>query len=349
MFIYIDESGTFAYPQRGGHSYACAGALTIPDRFHDKALKLFKRCKSAWNCVGEEPKGSHLAEDQVAEVIDLLLICRARFHVCATDMTYNSPDAVATRKTEQADRLLANITPQHNPALVAQFKDYQLKMNALSNQLFVQLCVMTTLVIRHLQDIVVYYALTDPPELGQFRWNVDRKDNTKTTYEDIWGTLLWQFIQGVQVTHNPRDWIVCIEGGDYSHFEKYCDRIDKWPRHLHMRRPEMREAKGVDVINISKILRDSFVFGDSASTPGLQLCDIVTNAFRRAISGRLQYGGWKDLGRLMFRRDNQSACFVQLEDETKPSISIEENPCAEVVMAMTRVAGDPLGDYQVIE
>ena len=183
MFIYIDESGTFAHPNGGGHSYACAGALTIPGRFHDQILKSFSDLKSGWHC--RAPKGKDLTEAQVAGVVDVLLAGKARLHVCATDMVYNTPDAIAARKRQQADRLMANITHEHKPTLVQQLRDCQEKINSLSDQLFVQMCVMTVLVTKHLQDAVIHYALSDPPELGEFRWIVDRKDKAKTTYENL--------------------------------------------------------------------------------------------------------------------------------------------------------------------
>jgi len=183
------------HPNDGGHSYACAGALTIPGRFHGHILESFNKLKRRWNC--SEPKGRDLTEAQVANVIDLLLDGKARLHVRATDMAYNTPDAIAARKLQQADRLTANITHEHKPKLVQQLRGFQEKIKSLSDQLFVQMCVMTDLVNKQLQDAVIYYALSDPPELGEFCWIVDRKDRTKTTYEELWHTLLSPFIQGV--------------------------------------------------------------------------------------------------------------------------------------------------------
>lgn len=342
MFIYIDESGSFAHPPSHVHSYACAGALTIPDRFHTKALELFKRLKKNWSSEDQEPKGSNLTECQVAEVVELLLACQAKFHVCATDMAHNTPDAIHARKVEQANRLLANVTDKHQPSLVQELKDCQDKMKALPDQLFVQLCVMTCLVTKHLHDTIIHYALADPSELGEFRWVVDRKDKTKTTYEDLWHTLLSPFIQGRQFAEGLSDRIVCVAEGDYSYFEKFCDKIDKWPDHLPAKHPGIREEKGIDIIIVSKILRDSFILSDSASTPGLQLADIITNTFRRAISGRLQYSGWKNMGKLMFGWRGKAARLVQFGDSKKTSIPIEDDLCAKVIMEMTSLAGSPL-------
>lgn len=341
MFIYIDESGSFVYPKDGTRSYVCTGALTIPDRFHGKALKSFKELKRNWACENQEPKGSHLSEYQMAEVIDLLRRCQAKFHVCATNMAYNTRDAVVARKMEQADRLLANITTQHMPSLVEHVKDRRRKMKALSNQLFVQFCMMTELVTCHLQDTLVHYALADPAELARFRWNVDQKDKTKTAYEDIWYALLPGLVQSRQFSEDPRDRILLVSEGDYSYFERFCKVVDEWPDHLPTYRPGIREARDIRVFEIGRILHDSFTFEDSARSLGLQLSDIVTNAFRRAISGRLQYDGWRDLGRLMFRRNGIR--LVHYGGVNARSIPLEDDLCTEVVMQMTSVAEGLLG------
>jgi hypothetical protein len=338
MFIYIDESGSFVYAGHERHAYSCAGALTIPGRFHGQVLKSFARLKRQWHKAGSELKGKDLNEAKVASVIDILLEGNAHFHVCATDMAYNTPSAMSARKNTQADHLMAHITDQHKPELVQKIRDIQSKIRALPDQLFVQFCVMTELVNKHLQDVVIHYALVDPPELGEFRWVVDRKGERKTTYEDIWHTLLSPFIQGRQLTRRHGSRISCIEGGDYSYFERYCDQISKWPRHLPARKAPDTTTQPINVIDISKILRDSFALGDSAAFPGLQLADIATNTFRRAISGRLQYEGWKDLGKLMFRWGDKAACMVHFADSTATFIPIADELTAQVITQMAQGA-----------
>ena len=341
MFIYIDESGYFAYHTRSAYSYSCAGALTIPSRFHGQILKSFSRLKCRWGCSGHEPKGRELTEAQVASVVDLLLAGKARFHVCATDMAHNTPETILAYKHEQAARLMANVTDQHNTKLVHEIRDLQQKINSLSNQLFIQFCVMTHLVNKHLQDVVIHYALSDPPELGEFRWVIDRKEKSKTTYEDLWHTLLAPFIQSRQFSGGLDDRIVCVAEGDYSHFEKFCGQLNTWPQHLPPRREQKAEDKPIGTINGGKIIRESFTLGDSATSPGLQLTDIVTNAFRRAMYGRLQHSGWKDLGKMMFRWGDKAVHLIHFGNPA-PWIPIDEGLPARVIIEMTRVAGNPL-------
>jgi hypothetical protein len=338
MFTYIDESGAFVYAGDEKHAYSCVGALTIPGRFHGKVLKSFKRLKRQWHSDASEVKGKDLKEAQVAAVIDMLLECHCHFHVCATDMMYNPPEIISARKNAQAARLMAHMTDKHRPKLIQQIQSIQAKMKAMPDQLFVQFCVMTGLVSQHLQDSVMHYAFDDPPELGEFRWIVDRKACAKTDYEDLWHTLISPILEGQHCSTGSESRVACVEGGDYSYFEKFCTSIDKWPSYLPAPRQQPPASGPINVILIGKILRDSFTLGDSKSFAGLQLADIVTNAFRRAISGRLQYPGWRNLGKLMFRWGSTAIQLIHFNDNATSIIPVVEELPAKVIMHMTKMA-----------
>ena len=53
--------------------------------------------------------------------------------------------------------------------------------------------------------------------------------------------------------------------------------------------------------NLGKVLYESLSFVDSQNCCGLQLVDIVTSTFRRALMGRLRQRGYERLGELMRR------------------------------------------------
>jgi len=117
MFIYIDESGSFAYPKSPRPSYACAGALTIPERRHSALLTGFKKLKRTWGREGKEIKERELDEKKIAELIDLLLRHGVKFHACVVDILLHPPSLLTRRKEEQAERLFANITEKHQASL----------------------------------------------------------------------------------------------------------------------------------------------------------------------------------------------------------------------------------------
>ena len=337
MFIYIDESGSFSYPRQHRHSYACTGALTIPERRHSAVLKGFKTLTRKWGQVGQEIKGRELDERQVAQVIELLVGNDVKFHACVTDLLHYSPESVASRKDEQAKRLFSNITDRHHPNLVRQIQNAADKIRRIPDQLFLQLCMMMELINAQLHDVMIYFSHKAPPELGSFRWVTDRKDREKTAYEELWQNLLPAVIQGQQFSNDFQNKIVFLEGGNYDYCSRFFKKIEKWPDYLPEQSPGLREKTNIDVIEIGPVLKESFTLRDSREKPGLQLADIVTNALRRAMMGNLQLKGWADLGALMFRWKNKSVRLIHLAG--KQSVQMDDRYAARVIMTITRKAG----------
>lgn len=339
MFIYIDESGTFSHPQRDRHAYACAGALTIPERRHGPVLKSFKTLTRHWGRIGQEIKGRELNERQVNEVIRLLDENHVKFHACVTDMLLNTKELLEFRKKTQAEYLLAHITDQHHPNLVHKLRDIGTRICEMSDQLFVQLCMMIHLVNAQLHDVMIYFAKYGPEDLGTFRWIADRKNDRETSYEDLWQTLLPFFIQGRQFADEFEDKIVFLKGGNYDYCKRFFLQVDKWPNYLPEPKPGIREKNGIDIVDIRPILKESFTLADSRDRLGLQLADVVTNALRRALIGNLQADGWTDLGRLMFRWKDNSVRLVHFGDGKHKHVDIDDEHVARVIMEITKKAG----------
>jgi hypothetical protein len=335
MFIYIDESGTFAAPRSQKHSYTCAGALTISERRHSAVLKSFKTLKRGWGLKCLEVKGRDLNEPQIAQVIKMLVENNVKFHACATDMLLNSPQVVFSWKADLISRLSANLTDRHHPELVQQVTNTANAIRSMPDQLFLQLVVMIELVNSHLHDMMIHFAQQDPPELGKFRWIVDRKDKKITEYENTWRTLLPPCIKSRQSSDGPHNWIRFIPGGNYGHFKRFCKRIDKWPDHLPAQSPGLRERTGIEVMDINLVLHESFMFAGSTEKPGLQLADIITNALRRAMMGHLQHQGWSELGRLMFKWRSGCVRLLHFGNGTLPV----DDDCARVLTRIAERAG----------
>lgn len=339
MFIYIDESGSFSHPQRDEHAYACAGALTLPERTHGKILKTFKTLCRRWGRTGEEVKGRELDEKQVRQVIEMLVACRAKFHACVTDMALTTKELLDIRKKVQAEHLLANITDQHHPNLVRQLRDLGERLREMPDQLFVQLCVMTQLINAHLHDAMIFFANDAPEELISFRWVVDRKNDKETSYEATWRTLLTPFIHGRQFSDHFEDKIFFLKGGNYEYCARFFQRLDQWPDHLPEQKPGLREKTGIHVVDIRPILQESFSLRDSHSCLGLQLADVVTNALRRALIGNLQPEGWSDMGRLMIRWEGQCVKVVHFGDGHQKPAPLDDEYAARVIMRINDRAG----------
>jgi hypothetical protein len=92
---------------------------------------------------------------------------------------------------------------------------------------------------------------------------------------------------------------------------------------------------------LSKILYESLTFSASAGTAGLQLVDIVTNAFRRAMMGRLSFNGFERIGELMVRI-GRSPFELHLFSSTTTLPSLDEyTDPHEVIKGRSRIAGTP--------
>jgi hypothetical protein len=175
------------------------------------------------------------------------------------------------------------------------------------NQLFVQLYLTIELVDRVIQTATLYYSQRIPKELGQFNWVVDRKDRELTAMERLWTTLIVPIGQTRALTEP----FITVKEGDYAHFDRFRLAIEGSDRAKEVQWLEENAAfpKGHGqprrIVDMKKVLQESFRFADSENDLGLQLADIVASACRRAFNGNLQQIGWEKLGRLLVKKDGK--------------------------------------------
>jgi hypothetical protein len=293
MEIYIDESGNFVRPPAGELNLSCVGALIIPD-FHERAVtSRFEALKRRWG-EGGEIKGSRLSDRQVEAVVDLLIGCECLFFVGATEMSVNDDAVMAAYQREQAAEFSVPATAEAHPMLRTQLNALRAAFEQMPAQLFLQTVVLTDLLKKVIDVATLHFAMTRPAEAGAFRWVIDGKDATKTRYEAAWELMAGGLIQG-RCIENPG---VMAKEGNYTHFERFFVTDRDWPQHLPPPRTRDPRRPG-KMLNLSKILHESLRFADSEATVGLQLADIVTNGFRRAMMGRLHPRAYRRMGNLM--------------------------------------------------
>jgi len=242
-----------------------------------------------------------LNEGHVRSLVSLLNEYDVKFHVCLTDMSYTSNDFMLKRKMIQADKLFEHITDNHHPDLVSELKVIADQIRLMPDQLFAQMFVMIELINVVLRDSLLYYPFSDPSALSDFRWIVDHKNDKETNYEYVWKTMLPAFIQSRQFRNSLEEKIFCIKEGNYDFCERFVERISEWPSHLPKTSEKESNDDKIEVFKLHEILKESFTLADSEKNLGLQIADIVTNAFRRAITGNLQKSGWDLIGNLMFK------------------------------------------------
>lgn len=131
-----------------------------------------------------------------------------------------------------------------------------------------------------------------PKELGEFNWSIDAKNPNadKTDYEELWSTLLMPILE-------TNFKLGQFEHGDYSYFSRYEVNLDDMTDH----QKSLGTADSIGGVDIKKLISESLSFDDSASTAGLQLGDIISSAFNRAMNGNLELKGWRHIGALMVK------------------------------------------------
>lgn len=294
MHIFIDESGSFAAPPEPRPSVSCVAALVVPDRTLGDVATAFRMWKRRHGFdPGKEVKGSALDEPQIADLIALLRRYPVLLEVYAVDMGMHVPAHIAARKEEQARMLTASLTEEHHPNFIREAEDYAEKIRRVSDPLFVQMVLNIELVNAVLDLAPTYYGMRLPAELAAFRWVVDAKQKKLTDYEDAWRTLAPPALQDKSFK-SPRP---VLPGVEYSHLR----RRYQIPAHLvpeaHRRRAADRPGPGA-FTDAGRLVWDDFRFGTSDQEPGLQIVDILANAVRRAIHGKLRETGWGEIGSL---------------------------------------------------
>ncbi len=311
MHIFIDESGVFLAPPRPKPRVCCVAALVVGDAVVNDLLADFVQLRDSWAAGRGEIKGSTLQEEQVAQVIALAVRYDALLEICAVDTGRTLDADVSAAKVEQADALRASVNEREfHPNVVRWMNDLADRWERLSNPLMIQLFATVHVAKQVLHEAPTYYAQRTPRELAAFHWVLDRKDRQLTPYEELWMELVCPFLQ----TESLSDPFALVEGLDYSHMERFRIGTDRFP-HLHRLIDEYSHARGkprpATAWNVKMLLQESVAFEDSAERPGLQLVDVLGNAFSRAMNANLRTDGWGEMGRLMIAAVREApAAFV---------------------------------------
>jgi hypothetical protein len=191
---------------------------------------------------------------------------------------------------------------------------------------------MNQLVARQMRDTSVYFAFKRPAELGSYHWVLHAKNENPTPYEEIWGNLIAGFLQTESFSRHIH---LTVDGGDYSYFERFCKKLDKWPDHLPNRISGAPREAPAEIVDISLIMNESFTVEDAVSVPGLRMADICINAFRRAVVGNLKRTGWHDLGKLMLYLDANPVVVVRIDLSHETPMSSGGEPLAATIERIT--------------
>ena len=307
MQIFLDESGAFAGIGKPV-SLSAMAALVIPD-------SRLARVKAEWRRLRRtfpkdhrgEVKGKALTEDQVIDVSRLLSQHRCIAEVSVIDMGLHKLEEIEAHMEGQMNGMSANLTDEHHPNVWATIERLKFTLSTMKPPQYVQAVMILDLLHRLLDHAMLYHVQRTPAELGNFSWVVDAKgdNNIKNTWEEWWTTLIGPILQSATLRKPGAH----LAGANYKAFQKrYCS--DEWPDHL----PE-REVDAPPAMHINKVFQDTRF--SSEVEAGLELVDIVANAIRRTVAGRLDDRAWGPLSGLFIRRHQHCIHFITLNGVTR--------------------------------
>lgn len=333
MNTYIDEAGVFVVPANRQQYVCCLVGLTVPSMQERDIFFDFLRLRDQWGRPEVEVKGSSLSESQIAEVVELLRTRDVVAEVVAIDMARHTDAGISAFKEAQAASLTKNLTAAHHPNLVRQAASLQGRWGALPNQLFVQSYLIIALIRDLIQTTTLYYSQRLPSELAQFGWVIDAKDKAITEMERIWTTVVLPILE----THALSEPLLFLKEADYSHFQRFLiDEATTDPdtrRHADWLKQHTGQDRTFSGIDARLLMEEHRRFANSRDELGLQLADVIANAFYRTLNGALRAEGWNELGTLLIARRRTALHFVELltNADERSGVRLVDHPIADVV------------------
>jgi hypothetical protein len=306
MHIFVDESGTFTQGQTAD-AVSVVGALIVPEVRLAKIQEKYAALRSDLPKQKGEVKGRLLGEADVARVVAMLRRYEVLFEVTAIDLAVHKPEEIVSHQMAQAEQITRTLTEKHSKKIQGQVRDLRHRLELMAPQLYAQAAATFSTVRTVIQHATMYYAQRIPKELGAFYWVIDAKDRVGTTdWEEWWSVVVALDLQSRSLS----DPFGTLEGADYSYFQRFYGEVS----------PGMKaHFKGADRgVDGGMITQEHLRFSSEAEA-GLEIADIITNAIRRALSGRLALSGWAGIRSLMIHRKGPYIELVSLRDAVVPS------------------------------
>lgn len=291
MDIFLDESGTFTLGAQD-RSVAVVGALVATEtqlpilhRRYSQLRPLLPKDDKG------EVKGRLLGESDIAKVIDVARRSGLIYEATVVDLLPEHATAIQEHRRGQCECLTKHLTNRHHPNVVAWVHGLRERLERMSLPLYVQSHATFDLIWRTFQHATLYYSQREPHSLARFRWIVDAKaPGGITDWEDWWSRVVQPFMQ----SHSLREPFAQLVEGDYSHL---AGKEIPMPEYLVEEFPRLEGEAGHSLNEAFRELEFS-----SQASPGLELVDVVTNALRRGLTGRLKESGWRGIAGIMIHR-----------------------------------------------
>lgn len=326
MNIFIDESGSFTWhPQP--NSWCVVAAVTAPETSRRDIAEVLRKVRAKHGAYKGEVKLPQMGERGLGEFLDDLAEVDLALFATATDSGLNSPELVATHRTAQSAAIRANLPRMKYEGGRAGVTLLADQIDSLPNQLYVQLICQVSLLDDVMRRAINFWVQRHPATLREFRWRVDQKNTTKTTFESAFEKLAPALLQ----TRSIKTPTFFVNEFDYRHFSAYRFAEGEFPSYLQTD----YDLPPMEGFNLQKLFRGNLTFADSKQLDGLQITDILASGLRRVLKQAFDDPQRiaEKLGRLTIQNTNglQSINLISLGSE-----ETLRAPQANVVKALTQ-------------
>jgi hypothetical protein len=308
--IFIDESGSFVWhPLRG--SWSVVVAVAMPESSRRGLESVCHRIRRIHGAYNGEVKLQQLGESGYKHFLDELAEVDVAVFATATDSGLNAPALVEAHRAAQVEDIRSNIPRMKFEGGRTAMKLLADQVQSLPNQLYVQLVCQVNLLDDVVRRAINYYVQRHPSTLREFRWRIDQKNTTKTTFEEAFEKVAPALLQSRSI----REPSFRVRGFDYRHFAPYEFADGKAPDYLQTE----YGLPAMDGFNLQKLLRGNLQFVDSKSLSGVQVADLLASGLRRTLKLAFDepYAVAERIGRLTVEniRGLQSINLVSLGQE----------------------------------
>lgn len=280
MFIYIDESGSFVSAPTMG-SWNVVVAVAVPEasrRAVEQTVRVLK-VDTATN-LSAEVKINEVTEIQYLKFLAALSHTHILLFATATDAGANQPDRVIKHQAAQVEKILENLPVMKYEGGRQGVQQLATQVGSISPQLYIQLACQVDLLHAVVSRSINYFAQRVPATLSTFRWRIDQKNTSKTTYEKAFENIAPALLQ----TRSIREPSARVHGFDYRNFAPYEIAEGEMPGYLE----EQYGLKIEHAMNIQKIIRSDLKFEDSKNSIGIQVADLLSSGLRKCLRGQFE-------------------------------------------------------------
>lgn len=311
MNIFIDESGTFVNSPDVG-KWNVVAALTSAEtgrKVISEAVRQVRRVAGAGPT--EEVKLNRLDELSYCRFLDAMHHQDVLAFATATDAGTNTVERVERHQAMQVAEIRENVPRMRYEEGRTSVELLASQIESISPQLYVQLVCQVNLLHNLIDRSINYFAQRRPATLREFRWRLDQKNSTRTTFEDAFEKIAPALLQ----TRSFRQPFAWVEGFNYSAMKAYEFEDRKAPAYLQTD----YGMPAMEGFNIQKMIRGNLEFADSKQLDGLQAVDLIASGLRRLLRASFKdnLGVARALGRLFVqnRKGSNSISLTTLAPE----------------------------------